>query len=1304
MFVVLTPKPQHSHTLQLNYVKPAYGNITCPGDPCLTLEAYVEAVDEYFMSDVQFLFIPGDHYFDAHLRLVNISNVHFKGEDISADTSTIQISYSPLANLTFVASSNVTFSHLTFTLGGSWTGFSELFSTMVFQSSFSLYLSNLTFLGSRSSFGSTAIRCHSSHIEMSDIHIVGAKSILGAALVVYNSTVTLSGNNSFISNTAYIQGGAVVSLESNITISGRNYFEGNSVSFFGGAMFMQSTIIEFSGTTVFLHNRAVHALSHGGAVALDNCMMNFNSGGLYFTENSAQFVGGAMYISSTTAQMTGQIVVQGTITANSGAIRVDSYSVIVCVGKILFSNNSALVGGALSLSNGSQMILSNATFEKNFANFTGGALHLALSSFMIIEDSLMVGNHAQGIGGTIGLSSSSLQFTGNNYIKHSMCLQSGGIDAFMSRLNFSGHNYFINNTSSGFGGGLSLTFTNASVQGTLNFSINSGRQGGAVYGISSRIDFDQYADVTFESNIATIQGGAIYSVDSIWNIKGTHKLYKNSATVGGAMSLSGDTKLALNKYTEITYRENHADTNGGAIFFADAISINQCRVDERNSVAFCFKPNSTAIQLCRRLSDCFIELRADVPFDASTSNISIAFVNNFAGKSGTAIFGGSIDNCRLYLGGGLHDDCGNKIGREYSENPLQIMFEISTIDNLTSAVSSEPYRVCFCDNGVPNCELNVTIDTVRGKQFTLSAVTVGQGNYTVPSSVKADFNGNTSAQLSQLQRVQDTGSTCTDIVYRLFTAETFITMVLFPDGPCRDTGIARRQVNVTLLQCPDGFVDIGTECVCDKRLNAFSTTCNVDTDSIVRVENNFWLMALYENSSYRGLLLHQDRCPFDFCVETAVGIKLDNSDVQCNHNHSGIVCGSCQDNFSLALGSLHCLSCSNTHLALILPFALAGLALVAILLLLQLTVAVGTMNSLIFYANVVQVNRDIFFPPGVTNTLTVFIAWLNLDLGIETCFYDGMDAYAFIWLQFIFPFYVLFLIGIIIFLSHYSKAVSRSLGSNPVSVLATLLLLSYSKILRTVISILSRTSVQYPDGSYQYVWLYDGNVPYFSRADHIALGVFAIFALLVLFLPYTILLFCGHWLQAYSHWWILSWINKIKPFLDAYHAPYKKESRYWTGFLLLVRCVLFLTFAFNALGSASINLLTISSIMIGVAALAWLQSRLYEKIHNDILEALSILNLCIFAAATYHVKETGGTQAKLAYISVGIVFLTFIGVVLYHVYLRLRKPGLLLWKRMHPVDSQQGSEEESVYTDDNNSSSPSVPTTTIELREPLLEK
>ena len=176
-------------------------------------------------------------------------------------------------------------------------------------------------------------------------------------------------------------------------------------------------------------------------------------------------------------------------------------------------------------------------------------------------------------------------------------------------------------------------------------------------------------------------------------------------------------------------------------------------------------------------------------------------------------------------------------------------------------------------------------------------------------------------------------------------------------------------------------------------------------------------------------------------------------------------------------------------------------------------------NGLIFYANVVQANRSIFFPLGETNILTVFIAWLNLDLGIETCFYDGMDAYAFTWLQFLFPLYVWILIGLIIIASRYSKKIAQSLGNNPVPTLATLFLLSYSKILRNILAALSVTNLEYPNSEKLPVWIYDGSVPFFRRADHIVLDqvIFVILVFLLLFLPYTLLFLFGQCLQAYSH-------------------------------------------------------------------------------------------------------------------------------------------------------------------------------------------
>ena len=71
------------------------------------------------------------------------------------------------------------------------------------------------------------------------------------------------------------------------------------------------------------------------------------------------------------------------------------------------------------------------------------------------------------------------------------------------------------------------------------------------------------------------------------------------------------------------------------------------------------------------------------------------------------------------------------------------------------------------------------------------------------------------------------------------------------------------------------------------------------------------------------------------------------------------------------------------------------------------------------------------------NLLSVFIALLNLDVSIETCFFHGLNAYYKTWLQFVFPFYIWSIAGFIMILLKYNNSVSKTMGNNSVHVLAT---------------------------------------------------------------------------------------------------------------------------------------------------------------------------------------------------------------------------------------------------------------------------
>ena len=297
---------------------------------------------------------------------------------------------------------------------------------------------------------------------------------------------------------------------------------------------------------------------------------------------------------------------------------------------------------------------------------------------------------------------------------------------------------------------------------------------------------------------------------------------------------------------------------------------------------------------------------------------------------------------------------------------------------------------------------------------------------------------------------------------------------------------------------------------------------------------------------------------------------------------------------------------------------------------------------------------------------------------------------------------------------HYKNAHTRTL--NLIAKSATVTVMSYSKILSAVILPLTWTYLAYytkSNKTHSVVWMYDASILYFGEPKHSALGLFAVFCLAIFVLPYILLLLFGHWLQGCSNRWILSWLNKIKPFMDAYHAPYRKHTRYWTGLLLITRLGLFLSFAND---SESVNIVAVISVTVALLAIRF---RVYEHYYNDVLESSFILNLGIFSVATFYINEKSKDAAKsqliLSRISVGIAFITFLGILLFHIGLILKssniwknymlpfiRKSLLLSKilRITPVKDQTRAGDKDA------AELQALPTSTeidVDLREPLLD-
>ena len=130
------------------------------------------------------------------------------------------------------------------------------------------------------------------------------------------------------------------------------------------------------------------------------------------------------------------------------------------------------------------------------------------------------------------------------------------------------------------------------------------------------------------------------------------------------------------------------------------------------------------------------------------------------------------------------------------------------------------------------------------------------------------------------------------------------------------------------------------------------------------------------------------------------------------------------------------------------PIAIAGLVQVLLLFVLNLTVTDGTINGFILYVNIISINTPVIFTElNQFKPTYTFISIANLDLGIQTCFYNGMDDYTKMWLQLAFPFYLIFIVTLIIIItSRYSTTMQRLTARRALPVLATLFLLSYTDL------------------------------------------------------------------------------------------------------------------------------------------------------------------------------------------------------------------------------------------------------------------
>ena len=795
------------------------------------------------------------------------------------------------------------------------------------------------------------------------------------------------------------------------------------------------------------------------------------------------------------------------------------------------------------------------------------------------------------------------------------------------------------------------------------------------------------SNCTFSNN----EGSGLSLINTIANFHGQNNFINNRGYSGGGINMASGSYLYLYSDANLSFINNHANTTGGAINVDQAIFNYGVVFPDKGINSF---------------TSCFYQ------FVDGSQGKYFYFNSNTAETAGSVIYGGNVDETCLLENRNLHE-------------PTDFFLAISTFVNQSgySLISSEPRGVCFCNDSEPDCSLsNVTRSAFSGGSVNFSVALIGQYNNLTTGVIKS-FTGNRSSD-AQLQDVSS--ALCTNVtrIVKLDDLHTQVNLSITPNSFEIDFDQPPKTVFVQIRPCPPGF------CLSD------TLVCGIDfyplkgavndyniTNGAVSKKGNVWLEGINAscNSSVLNVttncisdcrLLFSTHCPFDYCNEGA-SFSLANPDEQCNYNRAGRLCGMCSDSMSLMLGSNKCGQCSNAYLTLVIPFGLLGIILVILIIALNLTVTVGTINGLLFFANVIKIYQPLVPGFDTIPVLSQFILWINMDFGIETCFYDGMESCDKTGLQFVFPVYLFMLFALIIALSRWFPKFARLIGNNAVPVLCTLLLLSFTKLLRTILSILSFThvvdynrtgntarNVSVP------VWFVDGSYQYF-KGCHLPLLVIALLVLIFVIAPYVLFLFFFPlWERCRSKWNKGTTLYlKLKPFFDAYSGPHTEAFRFWPGILLLARIVLAITVAVtrNEAGEVVSQSVLIAVVIVLITVLSF--GVIYK---NSKLHSLDIFYfLCLLAFSVYLSLEIGKNEG---YAGISVVlafaFLVFLGILAYHIYKKenVKNVFMKVWKVIKKHENEINDAVED--TDQARVQHPTSSVLTLkysDLREPMLE-
>ena len=325
-------------------------------------------------------------------------------------------------------------------------------------------------------------------------------------------------------------------------------------------------------------------------------------------------------------------IAQSLVLLNTKNVQISEY--------LLFEGNynQAQHGGGIFISDYTELKFdntSNVTFSNNTAN-RGSAMYITNNSSVVFDGKCLITDNNAIDDGTFYVSNHSI-----------ICFMEHSEVNFTNNSATQGGAIYLHSKS------VLLTFCKEKCR--LFFTDNKANIGGAIYQSNSNITFSGHSDVTFNYNIATFEGGAVYSHNNSFIKFQNNSIVKftgNVADIGGAMHITMSSHIIFQDNSVVRLCDSLGFTFGGAIFLngnSDVTFSKNCNIIFHHNQAgiggaIFIHYNSLVdyLDTCNVLFTYNFGLFGGAIFISSESNVTFGFSSNITFINNNGSLGGAL--------------------------------------------------------------------------------------------------------------------------------------------------------------------------------------------------------------------------------------------------------------------------------------------------------------------------------------------------------------------------------------------------------------------------------------------------------------------------------------------------------------------------------------------------------------------------------------------------------------------------------------------------------------------------------------